>query len=65
MRKGPSNEKSLPAFNVNLSIENGKIKYPSLPSAINNIQVKSQISNPDGVMDHTVVNVPGISHGVW
>ncbi|MEJ2903064.1 AsmA-like C-terminal region-containing protein [Pedobacter panaciterrae] len=56
--KGTYNEKSLPAFNVNLSIENGKIKYPSLPSAINNIQVKSQISNPDGVMDHTVVNVP-------
>lgn len=56
--KGTYNEKSLPAFNINLSIENGKIKYPSLPSAINNIQVKSQISNPDGVMDHTVVNVP-------
>ncbi|ETZ20761.1 AsmA-like C-terminal region-containing protein [Pedobacter sp. V48] len=56
--KGIYNDKSLPAFNVNLSIENGKIKYPSLPSAINNIQVKSQISNPDGVMDHTVVNVP-------
>jgi len=56
--KGTYNEKSLPAFNVNLSIENGKIKYPSLPSAINNIQVKSQISNPDGVIDHTTVNVP-------
>ncbi|KQN34631.1 membrane assembly protein AsmA [Pedobacter sp. Leaf41] len=56
--KGTYNEKSLPAFDVNLSIENGKIKYPSLPSAINNIQVKSNISNPDGVMDHTVVNVP-------
>ena len=56
--KGTYNEKSLPAFDVNLSIENGKIKYPTLPSAINNIQVKSNISNPDGVMDHTVVNVP-------
>jgi hypothetical protein len=56
--KGIYNSKSLPAFNVNLSIENGKIKYPALPSAINNIQVKSQISNPDGIVDHTVVNVP-------
>ncbi|MFC3561550.1 AsmA-like C-terminal region-containing protein [Pedobacter jamesrossensis] len=56
--KGTYNDKSLPAFNLNLSIENGKIKYPSLPSAINNIQVKSQINNPDGIMDHTVVNVP-------
>lgn len=56
--KGTYNEKSIPAFNVNLAIENGKIKYPGLPSAINNIQVKSTISNPDGVMDNTVVNVP-------
>lgn len=56
--KGTYNAKSLPAFNVNLSIENGKIKYPTLPSSINNIQIKSQISNPDGVIDHTVVNVP-------
>ncbi|HMI04758.1 MAG TPA: AsmA-like C-terminal region-containing protein [Pedobacter sp.] len=56
--KGTYNEKSLPAFHVNLSIENGKIKYPSLPSAINNIRVKSQISNLDGIIDHTVVNVP-------
>lgn len=56
--KGTYNENSLPVFNVNLSIENGKIKYPSLPSAINNIQVKSNINNPDGVIDHTVVNVP-------
>lgn len=56
--KGTYNDKSLPAFNVNLSIENGKVKYPSLPSAINNIQVKFQITNPDGVIDHTVFNVP-------
>ncbi|MDN3587347.1 AsmA-like C-terminal region-containing protein [Pedobacter aquatilis] len=56
--KGTYNEKSLPAFNLNLNIENGKIKYPSLPSAINNIQIKSQISNPDGVIDNTVINVP-------
>lgn len=56
--KGTYNEKSIPAFNVALAIENGKIKYPSLPSAIHNIQVKSTIANPDGVMDHTVVNVP-------
>lgn len=56
--KGTYNSKSIPAFNVALSIENGKIKYPSLPSSINNIQVKSTIANPDGVLDHTVINVP-------
>jgi hypothetical protein len=56
--KGTYNEKSLPAFDVNLSIKNGKIKYPGLPSAINNIQVKSRVNNPDGVIDHTLVDVP-------
>lgn len=56
--KGTYNDKSIPAFNVNLTIEDGKIKYPSLPSAINHIQVKSTIANPDGIMDHTVVNIP-------
>ncbi|WP_442794616.1 AsmA-like C-terminal region-containing protein [Pelobium manganitolerans] len=59
--KGTYNEKSLPAFDVNLSIQNGKMKYTGLPAAVNNIQVKANISNPDGVMDHTVVNVPAFS----
>lgn len=56
--KGTYNETSLPAFDVNLLIEDGRIKYATLPAAINNIQVKANINNPDGVIDHTVVNVP-------
>ena len=56
--KGIYNDTSLPAFNLNFVIENGKIKYPSLPSSINNINVKALISNPDGVIDHTQVNIP-------
>ncbi|HTN00019.1 MAG TPA: AsmA-like C-terminal region-containing protein, partial [Pedobacter sp.] len=56
--KGTYNDQTIPSFNVNLAIDNGKIKYPSLPSAINDIQVKAAISNPDGMIDHTVVNVP-------
>ncbi len=56
--KGTYNEKSIPTFNLNLGIVNSKIKYPSLPSAINNIGVKANISNPDGILDHTVVDIP-------
>ncbi|WP_256010938.1 AsmA-like C-terminal region-containing protein [Desertivirga xinjiangensis] len=56
--KGTYNDTSLPAFNLNFVIGNGKIKYPSLPSSINNINVKALISNPDGVIDHTQVNIP-------
>lgn len=56
--KGLYNETSLPAFNVNLNIEDGKIKYAGLPAAINNIQIKAAVKNPDGITDHTEVNVP-------
>src|SRR5690606_2190267 len=28
------------------------------PSAVNNIQVNAQVKNPDGVIDHTTVNIP-------
>lgn len=56
--KGTYNEQSLPAFDVNLLVENGTVKYTSLPAGINNIQIKANINNPDGVIDHTVINIP-------
>ncbi|MCX2573938.1 AsmA-like C-terminal region-containing protein [Pedobacter sandarakinus] len=56
--KGIYNDKSLPAFKLNMGIQDGKIKYPSLPSSINNIQMRSVINNPDGILDHTIVDVP-------
>ncbi|WP_207429585.1 AsmA family protein [Pedobacter sp. SYSU D00535] len=56
--KGTYNEKSLPAFDLHFLIADGKVKYPGLSSAINNIAVKADIENPDGVLDHTIVNIP-------
>ena len=56
--KGVYNDTSLPSFDVNLMIKDGKMKYAGLPSAINNIQVKAQITNPDGITDHTVITIP-------
>ncbi|HTN19813.1 MAG TPA: AsmA-like C-terminal region-containing protein [Pelobium sp.] len=56
--KGTYNENSLPAFDVNLSIKDGKMKYAGLPAAVNNIQVNANIKNPDGVIDHTEINIP-------
>ncbi|MDR3680342.1 MAG: AsmA-like C-terminal region-containing protein [Flavipsychrobacter sp.] len=55
--KGTYNSKQMPAFQVNLAIQNGMFRYPSLPSAVTDIQVKMQAANNDGVPDHTVVNV--------
>lgn len=56
--KGTYNETSLPAFDVNLSIKDGKMKYAGLPAAVNDIQVDAKITNPDGVIDHTEINIP-------
>lgn len=56
--KGVYNETSLPAFDVNLNIKDGKMKYAGLPAAVNDIQVNAKITNPDGVIDHTEVNIP-------
>ncbi|MBP7261075.1 MAG: membrane assembly protein AsmA [Bacteroidia bacterium] len=57
MVKGKYNEKSMPAFAINLLVENGMFRYPDLPAGVNNVQVKLNINNPDGVMDHTVVDL--------
>ncbi|MEO8148441.1 MAG: AsmA-like C-terminal region-containing protein [Bacteroidia bacterium] len=55
--KGTYNEKSIPAYSLNLNIENGMFKYPDLPTALNNVQVDLKVNNPDGVTDHTVIDL--------
>ncbi|MBX7206326.1 MAG: membrane assembly protein AsmA [Bacteroidia bacterium] len=57
MVKGTYNDKKIPAFTLNLLVENGMFKYPSLPVAVNNMKVKLKVSNPDGVDDHTIVDL--------
>ncbi|MBT3303642.1 MAG: AsmA family protein [Bacteroidetes bacterium] len=55
--KGVYGGESIPAFNINLGINKGMFKYPDLPAAINNVFIDLQIDNPDGIIDHTVVNL--------
>lgn len=55
--KGTYNDNSMPAYGVTLNIENGMFKYPSLPTAVNNVQVDLKVNNPDGVTDHIVVDL--------
>ena len=55
--KGTYNTKQMPAYSVNLGIENGSFQYPDLPAKVGNIQVKMTVNCPDGVTDHTVVNI--------
>ena len=56
--KGTQNTKHLPGYGVNLVVTNGQFKYPELPQAAKNINLKMQVSNPTGVTNDLKVNVP-------
>lgn len=55
--KGVYTETSLPAFNLNLEVADAMFQYPDLPTAANNINIKTIIDNPDGVINNTVIAV--------
>ncbi len=50
-------EENLPAFSLDLMVENGKIQYPDLPESINNINVNLQVENKGGSADNTITNL--------
>lgn len=55
--KGRMEGEQMPAYNLNLIVNNGMFKYPDLPKSANNIQIDLNVDNPDGVDDHMVINV--------
>jgi hypothetical protein len=55
--KGTYSPTKLPAYNINLDVANGFFQYPDLPAPVKNINVKMKVDNPDGVTDHTVVDI--------
>jgi len=57
MVKGLYTETSLPAFNVNLSVGDAMFKYPDLPKSVTGIQISTNISNPGGDADNTVIDI--------
>lgn len=55
--KGTYNASSFPAFGLHLEIANAMFKYPSLPKSVNNINVITDIQNPNGKPDATIIDV--------
>ena len=55
--KGTYNDKKMPAFNAKLIVENAMFQYPSLPKAVNNINVDIKVDNKTGVPDNTVIDI--------
>lgn len=56
--KGTYTPQQLPAYGLHLTIKNGFFQYPDLPKPVKNIQLAVNVSNPDGVPDHTIIDVP-------
>ncbi|MFA5971740.1 MAG: AsmA-like C-terminal region-containing protein [Lentimicrobiaceae bacterium] len=56
--KGLYSDVSIPAFAINLKVADGMFSYPGLPGNVSDINLQAVIANPDGVMDHTTVDVP-------
>lgn len=55
--KGLYSDDSIPAFAVNLKVADGMFSYPGLPGSVSDINLQAAIANPDGVLDHTTVDV--------
>lgn len=55
--KGTYSETKLPAFGLNLVVNDAMFKYPDLPKSVKNIQVDLHVNNPDGELDNTIVDL--------
>ena len=55
--KGVQNKLRMPGYGVNLAVTNGQFKYPQLPEAAKNINVKMVVDNPSGFTNNVKVNV--------
>ncbi len=55
--KGVYNETSLPAYNVDLKVNNGNFNYPDLPEKLTEVNIDLNITNPDGETDNTIIRL--------
>lgn len=55
--KGTYSDKQMPAFNVDLKVKDAMFKYPSLPTAVSNINMDLLIDNKTGVIENTFVDL--------
>lgn len=46
----------MPAFNINLGVDNGRVKYPDLPLSISNINAKGSINSPGSDLDKMLID---------
>ncbi|HLZ16908.1 MAG TPA: AsmA-like C-terminal region-containing protein, partial [Cyclobacteriaceae bacterium] len=55
--KGTYSNKQMPAFNLDLKVKDAMFKYPSLPTAVSNINIDLIVDNATGVIENTLVDL--------
>lgn len=55
--RGTYSDKTLPAFDLNLKINNGMFQYPDLPVAVKNVFINADIAKPQGSLNLMVIDV--------
>ncbi len=56
--KGTYNANKMPAFAVNLVVDDAEVQYPDVPLPIKNINTKIAVNSPSSNLDAMTVNVP-------
>src|SRR6266850_165534 len=55
--RGTFSDHQMPAFTMDLKVNEAMFKYPELPTSVSNINMDLLIDNKDGVMEHTLVDL--------
>ncbi|MGC4023261.1 MAG: AsmA-like C-terminal region-containing protein [Cyclobacteriaceae bacterium] len=55
--KGTYSDKQMPAFNMDLKVSDAMFKYPSVPSAVTNINMDLLVDNKTGVIENTLIDL--------
>ena len=55
--KGTYNEKSIPAFDINLDVQDAYFQYPDLPMGVKDIFAKARIKSPNSNLDNMIVDI--------
>ena len=55
---GIYNEQTIPAFALNMKVDNGMFKYPDLPNDLRDLNMNLKITKTQGDLDNMVINMP-------
>ncbi len=58
--KGTYNKNTMPAFALNVLVDKGWFKYPALPVPVENVSISLHITNPDGNIDNTKIDLSAL-----